>query len=88
MIEYLLAVKTLLVETTLQKPSKNLCQDKKLFYVKCLNLSCFPGNKLTIHVFICLINSRQNKMNSLCGFKLRSQKLPHIFDLTLLTLFL
>ena len=27
-------------------------------------------------------------MNSLCGFKLRSQKLPHIFDLTLLTLFL
>ena len=34
MIEYLLAFKTLLVETTLQKPSENWCQDKKLFHVK------------------------------------------------------
>ena len=42
-----------------------------------MNLFRFPCNKLTIHVFICLINSRQNKMNNLCGFQLRSQKLPH-----------
>ena len=41
MIEYLLAVKTLLVETTLQKPSKNLCQDKKLFYVKLFEFILF-----------------------------------------------
>ena len=54
MIEYLLAVKTLLVETTLQKPIKNLCQDKKLFYVKLFEfilLSLQQGNHSRVYLF-------------------------------------
>ena len=54
MIEYLLAVKTLLVETTLQKSSKNLCQDKKLFYVKLFEFIFFSlqqANHSRVYLF-------------------------------------
>ena len=54
MIDYLLAVKTLLVETTFQKPSRNFCQDKKLFYVKLFEFILFSlqqANHSRVYLF-------------------------------------
>ena len=54
MIEYLLAVKILQVETTLQKPSRNLYQEKKLFYVKLFEFISFSlqqANHSRVYLF-------------------------------------